>query len=96
MRLRLTNVILVITVQTALAAALSWFIGHDVLGIPAPVFAPSATVGTNVAAIGQRVRRTVQTLVGVVIGILIGDALLYTVGPGPVQPARGGSTVQAY
>lgn len=84
-RLRLTNVILVITVQAALAAALSWFIGHDVLGIPAPVFAPSAAVGTIVAAIGQRVRRTVQTLVGVVIGILIGDALLYTVGPGPVQ-----------
>ncbi|MFG3558406.1 aromatic acid exporter family protein [Micromonospora sp. NPDC047557] len=85
MRLRLTNVILVITVQAALAAALSWVIGHDVLGIPAPVFAPSAAIGTIVAAIGQRVRRTAQTLIGVVIGILIGDALLYTVGPGPVQ-----------
>ncbi|MFF5052808.1 FUSC family protein [Micromonospora sp. NPDC000663] len=53
--------------------------------MPAPVFAPSAAVGTIVAAIGQRVRRTAQTLIGVVIGILIGDALLYTVGPGPVQ-----------
>jgi hypothetical protein len=28
-RLRLANVILAITVQAALAAALSWFIGHD-------------------------------------------------------------------
>ncbi|WP_433534464.1 FUSC family protein [Micromonospora sp. CA-249363] len=85
MRLRLANVILAITVQAALAAALSWFIGHDVLGIPSPVFAPSAAVGTIVAAIGQRVRRTVQTMAGVVIGILVGDALLYSVGPGPVQ-----------
>ncbi|MFI7592017.1 FUSC family protein [Micromonospora sp. NPDC049359] len=84
-RLHLTHVILVITVQAALAAALSWFIGHDLLGIPAPVFAPSAAVGTIVAAIGQRVRRTVQSLVGVVLGILIGDGLLYTVGPRPVQ-----------
>ncbi|MEV1155867.1 FUSC family protein [Micromonospora chokoriensis] len=74
-----------ITVQAALAAALSWFIGHNLLGIPAPVFAPSAAIGTIVAAIGQRVRRTAQSLIGVVIGILIGDALLYTVGPGPVQ-----------
>ncbi|MEU1589587.1 FUSC family protein [Micromonospora sp. NPDC005710] len=71
--------------QAALAAALSWFIGHNLLGIPAPVFAPSAAVGTIVAAIGQRVRRTTQTLIGVVIGILVGDGLLYIVGPGPVQ-----------
>ncbi|MCM0673612.1 FUSC family protein [Micromonospora phytophila] len=85
MRLRQTDVILVIAVQAGLAAALAWVIGHDVLGNPAPVFAPSAAVGTIVAAIGQRVRRTAQSLIGVGIGILIGDALLYTIGPGPVQ-----------
>lgn len=74
-----------ITVQAGLAAALAWVIAHDVLGSPTPVFAPSAAVGTIVAAIGQRARRTIQTLIGVGIGILIGDALLYAVGPGPVQ-----------
>ncbi|MET7971322.1 FUSC family protein [Micromonospora sp. NPDC005305] len=74
-----------IAVQAGLAAALSWVIGHDVLGNPAPVFAPSAAVGTIVATIGQRVRRTAQSLIGVGIGILIGNALLYTLGPAPVQ-----------
>ncbi|MFI6784729.1 aromatic acid exporter family protein [Micromonospora sp. NPDC050276] len=83
-RLRLSQleVALVISVQAGLAAALAWAIGHNVLGNPAPIFAPSAAVGTIVAALGQRARRTVELLIGVGLGIATTDFLLSFLGTG--------------
>ncbi|MFJ8582913.1 aromatic acid exporter family protein [Micromonospora sp. NPDC093277] len=71
-----------ISVQAGLAAPLAWWLGHNVLGNPSPVFAPSAAVGTIVAALGQRARRTVELLVGVGLGIAATDFLLMLLGTG--------------
>lgn len=61
---------------------MAWVIGHDVLGNPAPVFAPSAAVGTIVAALGQRAHRTAELLLGVGLGIAVTDLLLKYLGTG--------------
>ncbi|MET8832578.1 FUSC family protein [Micromonospora sp. NPDC004540] len=82
MRLSQLEAALVISAQAGLAAALAWRIGHDVLGNPAPVFAPSAAVGTIVAALGQRAHRTVELLLGVGLGIASTDFLLTLLGTG--------------
>jgi uncharacterized membrane protein YgaE (UPF0421/DUF939 family) len=83
-RLRLSQLeaALVISVQAGLAAALAWSIGHDLLGNPAPIFAPSAAVGTIVAALGQRAHRTIELLLGVGLGIATTDLLLSFLGTG--------------
>ncbi|AVT41142.1 hypothetical protein C6W10_03120 [Plantactinospora sp. BB1] len=87
MRVRQLEIIAVIAVQAGLAAGLSWWIAHNLLGNPGPVFAPTAAVGTIVAAIGQRARRTVELLAGVGLGIVIGDGLIFLIGTGPWQTA---------
>ncbi|MGK5440444.1 FUSC family protein [Micromonospora sp. URMC 105] len=81
------EIILVIAVQAGLAAGLAWWLAYNVLGNPNPVFAPSAAVGTIAAALGQRTRRTVEMLVGIGLGIAIGDALVYVIGSGAWQTA---------
>ncbi|WP_234359372.1 aromatic acid exporter family protein [Plantactinospora sp. BC1] len=87
LRVRQLEIIAVIAVQAGLAAGLSWWIAHNLLGNPGPVFAPTAAVGTIVAAIGQRARRTVELLAGVGLGIVIGDGLIFLIGTGPWQTA---------
>lgn len=82
LRVHQMEVALVISVQAGLAAALAWWIGHRVLGNPSPVFAPSAAVGTIVAALGQRARRTFELLIGVGLGIAASDFLLAVLGHG--------------
>jgi uncharacterized membrane protein YgaE (UPF0421/DUF939 family) len=87
LRLRQLEIIAVIAVQAGLAAALAGWLARDLLGNPNPVFAPSAAVGTIVSAIGQRMRRTVELLIGVGLGLLVGDALIFLLGSGPWQTA---------
>lgn len=74
-----------LAVQAGLAAALSWLVAQDVLGNPQPVFAPISAVGTLAASVGQRLRRTIELIIGVAVGVLIGDALIYLVGTGAWQ-----------
>ena len=71
--------------QAGVAAALAWFVAHDVIGRPAPFFAPIAAVITLASSVGQRVRRTTELVLGVAIGIGIGDAFILLVGSGPWQ-----------
>lgn len=71
--------------QAALAAALAWTVAHELLGNPEPVFAPIAAVGTIASSLGQRLRRTVELIVGVALGIAVGDGLLLAIGTGPWQ-----------
>ncbi|WP_433063700.1 FUSC family protein [Dactylosporangium sp. CS-033363] len=84
-RLRQLEIIAVIAGQCGLAAAISWEVAHRLFDVAAPVFAPTAAVGTIVAALGQRARRTVELLVGVAGGVLLSDALLWLIGFGPWQ-----------
>ena len=79
------EIIGLIALQAGLAAALAWWLAHDLLGNPNPVFAPTAAVGTIAAAIGQRTRRTIELLVGVGLGIAIGDGLVLLIGAGAWQ-----------
>lgn len=85
LRLRLFTIILLIGAQCGLAATLSWGLAHDVLGRPAPIFAPSAAVGTIVASLGQRALRTAEMMLGVGLGLLVSDFLIRTIGFGPWQ-----------
>ncbi|MFI6066751.1 aromatic acid exporter family protein [Micromonospora sp. NPDC051227] len=85
LRLRQLEIITMIAVQAGVAAGLSWWIAHNLLGNPNPVFAPSAAVGTIAAALGQRTRRTVELLLGIGLGILVGDTLVYFIGSGAWQ-----------
>jgi len=76
---------LALAVQAGVGAAIAWFLAHDVIGRPAPFFAPIAAVITLASSVGQRARRTVELVIGVAIGIGIGDALILLVGTGPWQ-----------
>ncbi|MCO1598886.1 FUSC family protein [Micromonospora sp. RHAY321] len=71
-----------LAVQAGLAAALSWVVVHDVLHVSQPVFAPISAVSTLAASVGQRLRRTVELIIGVTVGVLIGDLLLVVIGTG--------------
>ncbi|WP_410814577.1 FUSC family protein [Micromonospora sp. 067-2] len=74
-----------LAVQAGLAAGLAYLVSHKVLGNPQPVFAPISAVGTLAASVGQRFRRTIELIVGVGIGVAIGDFLIYLLGTGAWQ-----------
>ncbi|MGW3601970.1 FUSC family protein [Micromonospora sp. NPDC005161] len=71
-----------LAVQAGLAASLSWLVVHEVLHISQPVFAPISAVSTLAASVGQRLRRTIELVLGVTVGVLIGDLLLAVTGTG--------------
>ncbi|MET7670571.1 FUSC family protein [Micromonospora luteifusca] len=71
-----------LAVQAGLAAALSWIAARQLLNISQPVFAPISAVSTLAASVGQRLRRTVELIIGVTVGVLIGDLLLVVIGTG--------------
>jgi len=74
-----------LALQAGLAAGIAWFIAHDVIGRPSPFFAPIAAVITLASSIGQRARRTIELVLGVAIGIGIGDGIILLIGTGPWQ-----------
>jgi uncharacterized membrane protein YgaE (UPF0421/DUF939 family) len=74
-----------LALQAGVAAALAWFLAHDLIGRPAPFFAPIAAVITLASSMGQRLRRTTELVIGVAIGIGVGDALILVIGSGPWQ-----------
>ncbi|SCG61814.1 FUSC family protein [Micromonospora halophytica] len=84
-RLHRVRMALGLAVQAGLAAALSWIFAAEVLNNPQPVFAPISAVGTLAASIGQRLRRTVELIIGVAVGVLLGDVLIYFLGTGGWQ-----------
>jgi uncharacterized membrane protein YgaE (UPF0421/DUF939 family) len=84
-RLHRVRMALGLAVQAGLAAALAWIVSHQLLGNPQPVFAPISAVGTLAASVGQRLRRTVELIVGVAVGVAVGDFLIYLLGAGGWQ-----------
>ncbi|UGT64988.1 FUSC family protein [Nocardia asteroides] len=73
--------------QCSVGAALAWFIAHTVIGHPQPFFAPTAAVVSIGISFGARVRRSVELVVGVAVGIGIGDVFISRVGTGVWQIA---------
>ena len=76
-----------LAVQAGVAAGLAWWIAHDLIGRPTPFFAPIAAVITLASSVGQRIQRTTELVIGVAIGIGIGDLLILVIGTGPWQIA---------
>ncbi|WP_243706342.1 MULTISPECIES: aromatic acid exporter family protein [unclassified Micromonospora] len=74
-----------LAVQAGVAAALAWFAAYELLNNPQPVFAPISAVGTLAASVGQRLRRTVELIIGVAVGVFLGDVLIYLLGTGGWQ-----------
>jgi uncharacterized membrane protein YgaE (UPF0421/DUF939 family) len=58
--------------QAAAAAALAWYIAHNLLGHPDPFFAPIAAAGAISASNVLHVQRAIQNISGVALGIIVG------------------------
>ncbi|MBU8861817.1 MULTISPECIES: FUSC family protein [unclassified Micromonospora] len=76
-----------VAIQAGLAAGLAWTAAGAVALDNNPVFAPIAAVGTVAAAAGQRLRRTVELVVGVALGAAVADGLVVVVDRGAWQIA---------
>ncbi|WP_307848906.1 FUSC family protein [Micromonospora sp. U56] len=84
-RLHRVRMALGLALQAGVAAALAWVVAHEFLNNPQPVFAPISAVGTLAASVGQRLRRTVELIIGVAVGVFLGDVLIYFLGTGGWQ-----------
>lgn len=74
-----------VAVQAGCAAGLSWFIAHGLLGRPVPFFAPISAVVVLAVSSGHRLRRAIELVLGVALGIAIADAVIYVIGVGAWQ-----------
>lgn len=72
-------------VQCAVGAGLAWFIAHKVIGHPQPFFAPMAAMISIGVSFGARLRRAVELIAGVSVGIGIGDLFVSYFGTGVWQ-----------
>jgi len=75
----------IVVLQTSVAAAVSWVLASRVVGNPEPVFAPISAVITLGISTGQRYRRAVELVLGVALGIAVGDTLIWFIGTGGWQ-----------
>jgi len=84
-RLRRLRGSALLAAQAGVAAGLAWVVAHDLVGHPRPFFAPIAAVIVLNVSVGQRLRRAVELVLGVAVGILVGDLLIYFIGSGAWQ-----------
>lgn len=73
--------------QASVAAAVAWFIATAVLGHVEPFFAPAAAIIALGASYGTRLRRLLEVIAGVTIGVGVGDLLVSFIGTGVWQVA---------
>jgi uncharacterized membrane protein YgaE (UPF0421/DUF939 family) len=71
--------------QTAVAAAVAWFLATEVVGHETPFFAPISAVITLGLTVGERRRRAIEIGIGVSVGIAIADLLVAGIGTGTWQ-----------
>ncbi len=71
--------------QTALAASLAYFLAAYVIGSDQPFFAPIAAVISLGLTLGQRGRRAIEVVLGVVVGLVVADLLVLALGVGTVK-----------
>jgi uncharacterized membrane protein YccC len=84
-RLRRVRSVAALAGQAGVAAGLAWFVARDLIGNTNPFFAPIAAVITLAVSVGQRLRRTAELVIGVAIGIGVGDGIILLIGTGPWQ-----------
>ena len=68
-------------VQSAVGAGLAYFVASELLGHEQPFFAPVAAIVGLGATYRQRGRRAVEIVIGVAIGVGVGDLVVALVGP---------------
>jgi len=73
--------------QAAAAAGVAWAIAHNLLDHARPFFAPIAATIVLGLAPGRRSRRAVEMVIGVALGIAVGDLLIAAIGSGAPQIA---------
>jgi hypothetical protein len=73
--------------QATLAATLAWVVADQVLRNPDPFFAPIAAVVALNASVGERGRNALRLLLGVVVGIVLGELTIAVLGGGYVSLA---------
>jgi uncharacterized membrane protein YgaE (UPF0421/DUF939 family) len=73
--------------QTAAAASIAWLIAAKVLDHPTPFFAPVAAILALGATRGQRARPAIEVMLGVALGVGVGDLLIHAIGTGVLQLA---------
>ena len=71
--------------QTASAAVAAWYLALTLLPASQPLFAPIAAVVSLGATSGQRGRRVLELVGGVILGILVSDLIVGAIGTGPWQ-----------
>jgi uncharacterized membrane protein YgaE (UPF0421/DUF939 family) len=71
--------------QCAVAAGAAWYVASDVVGHARPFFAPIAAVIALGLSLGSRLRRAAELVVGVSLGVLVGDLLVSQIGSGAWQ-----------
>ncbi len=74
-------------VQTSVAAGLSWYLAHEVLGHPQPFFAPIAAAVSLSTSNVLRAQRAIQMMIGVTLGIGLGTLVLGLLGSGSLPIA---------
>lgn len=72
-------------VQCAIGAAFAWFVAVRLVGHAEPFFAPIAAVISLGVSFGQRLRRALELVIGVALGILVADLLIQLIGRGTWQ-----------
>lgn len=71
--------------QCAVAAGLAWFIAHHLLEHQQPLFAPITAIICLGLSYGHRVKRAVELMIGVALGVIIGDLFVQVFGAGTWQ-----------
>jgi uncharacterized membrane protein YgaE (UPF0421/DUF939 family) len=71
--------------QCAVAAGLAWFVANDLVGHARPFFAPIAAVISLGVSLVSRLRRVAELVVGVALGVFVGDLLISVIGSGAWQ-----------
>ncbi len=84
-RLRRVSGSSLVVVQICLAAVAAWLIATELVGHLQPFFAPVAAVVTVTAGLGQRRRVMIELVLGVSVGILVGELLISLIGRGSWQ-----------
>lgn len=74
-------------VQCGISAGIAYFLAAGVLGHEVPIFAAVAAVIVLGQSFGQRLRRVFEVVVGVAVGVFIGDAFVHFAGGGYWQLA---------
>lgn len=77
----------VIIAQTSVAAGLAWVVADSATHSENPFFAPISAVVTLGTSTGKRYLRAVEMVLGVALGIGVGDALVFVIGTGGWQIA---------